>query len=106
MGLKDSKSFKQTTTSVITTMKKKVEETNKQEKINEKAETASEVSNYMLIFEDYTSQLTTGTQSSTTITNIKVLVESLSTKKWTVELLDEFEKYTLELESLIDSGTG
>merc|ERR1711874_544398 len=54
-SLKDSKSFKETTTSVLKTIKKKVEE-----------------SNYMFIINDYTSLLTTGTETSTTITNIKV----------------------------------
>merc|ERR1711874_328498 len=105
-SLKDSKSFKETTTSVLKTIKKKVEESNTQEKMTEKAETAAEVSNYMFIINDYTSLLTTGTETSTTITNIKVLIENISSKKFTLELLDEFEKYTLELESLIDSGIG
>lgn len=102
-GFKDSESFKKTTDSVLKTINKKVDEANKQIKITEKAETASEVSNYLFVIKEYTTELT---ETSVAITKLKELIANILDKKWNVELIEEFEKYTLEIESLIESGTG
>merc|ERR1711915_117265 len=97
-ALKDSETFKKTSDSVSKIVKKKVEKANKQNEITEKAETASEVSNYLFIIKDYTTELTVGTGTSVAITELKDLIADVLNKKWDVELLEEFEKYTLEIE--------